>query len=182
MNLFYVILTTLALGAMAGVSGMHYQQVKQLVEEKSEIQQTRDPATIHQDAVQNQVVTVGSSRLLPASRITSSAPSLTSKKIKKVVSSPQKLPRLGSRLSAEQRDSMIVELLMKIRQEQKNIHAQMANTNRNLDELTFRVDTYSTQFRPLRVQESRPRALIVPEDDYGTPSMGGADQLLPPKQ
>ena len=72
-----------------------------------------------------------------------------------------------------------MEMLIAIRNDQKNLRIQLGDTNRNVDELAFRVDSYSTQFRPLQSEMGTPRARVVPEDEFVAPFSG---QLLPPKQ
>lgn len=79
-----------------------------------------------------------------------------------------------------QRDGALMEVLVAIRDEQKNIRQQVSETNRDMDELTFRVDSHSTQFRPLQTTVGRPRAMIVNDDEFSPPS--GSNQLLPPKR
>lgn len=93
-----------------------------------------------------------------------------------VVNQPQPLAQPQQ---LTKRDNVLIELLHEIRKEQQSIRSQISETNREMDELTFRVDSHSTQFRPLRT-EGRPRAQVVPDDDYVQPMAGGM-QLLPPK-
>lgn len=62
-------------------------------------------------------------------------------------------------------DEVLLEILMAIRTEQEALRAQIAESNRDIDELTFRVDTHSDSFRPLNTLNQRPRAIEVPEED-----------------
>jgi hypothetical protein len=168
MNPINLISSTLALGAMIGITGSHFQQVQSMVENASHA----SPIPLGMAEVVSPVYEVKSEALrLPMSQAPTSG--LSKKELPKTTSS--KL----SGIALDDRDSALMEILIAIRNEQKNMRAQLGDTNRNMDELTFRVDTYSTQFRPLQTEIRRPRALVVPDDDYSPPVGGG--QLLPPK-
>lgn len=80
--------------------------------------------------------------------------------------------------SKEFYEALIAEI-RNLRTENRDLHDQMAETNRDLMKLEFRVDTHSESFRPLPVSEERldtsfdfdsgvlpPRAdpVILPED------------------
>ncbi|MGB2402177.1 MAG: hypothetical protein ACPIA7_02070 [Akkermansiaceae bacterium] len=67
-------------------------------------------------------------------------------------------------LEAKSPDEVLLEILVNIRNEQKILREQIAESNRDIDELTFRVDTHSDSFRPLNTLNERPRAIEVPED------------------
>ena len=70
-----------------------------------------------------------------------------------------------------------MEILVAIRNEQKALRAQISESNRDIDELTFRVDTHSESFKPLGTLEDRPRVI----DQAQEKSDRGKDELLPPK-
>lgn len=61
-------------------------------------------------------------------------------------------------------DEVLLEILVNIRNEQKILREQIAESNRDIDELTFRVDTHSDSFRPLNTLNERPRAIEVLEE------------------
>lgn len=61
-------------------------------------------------------------------------------------------------------DEVLLEILLAIRNEQKVLREQIAESNRDIDELTFRVDTHSDSFKPLHSINRRPRAIEVAED------------------
>jgi len=163
MNAINLISSTLALGAMMGISGTHFHQVKTMVENgtMAQIVPVDSPAeSTPLDKVKPAPKPVV---LAAASLPDTTAPSLKNQQ-----------PRMG------QRDSAYMEILVAIRDEQKNIRQQVSETNRDMDELTFRVDSHSTQFRPLQTKAGRPRALIVNDNEFSPPT--GSNQLLPPKQ
>jgi len=180
MNAINLITSTLALGAMMGISGTHFHQVKTMVEKGTAIEvmprnDSMDDAnpsarpSIHQSA-----------QSLPLQLVI--APSAKKPNSDSPSNTHSALPKKKVRMSGDDRDSALMEILVAIRKDNENLRKQLSNTNRNMDELTFRVDTYSTQFRPLQTNASaRPRALVVPDEEFGVPSMGGG-QLLPPKQ
>lgn len=166
MNTLNLISSSLALGAMMGISGTHYQQVKAMVEQASQSSAA--------EPVQMMVPTTESTMPVSTQIPITLAASTTTK------SSPSKgTLSANPAVTVDQRDSALMEVLLAIRAEQKNIRNQVADTNRNMDELTFRVDSHSTQFRPLRAESQTPRAMIVP-DDMLRPLNTGSD-LLPPK-
>lgn len=160
MNAINLISSTLALGAMMGISGTHFHQVKTMVENgpMAQIIPSDSPA-----------------ESTPLDRV-KSAP-------KPVVLAAASLPApslKNQQPTMDQRDSAYMEILVAIRDEQKNIRQQVSETNRDMDELTFRVDSHSTQFRPLQTKAGRSRALMVNDDNFSPPN--GSNQLLPPKQ
>ena len=61
-------------------------------------------------------------------------------------------------------DEVLLDVLLAIRNEQKQLKEQIAESNRDIDELTFRVDTHSDSFRPLNTLNQRPRAIEVGEE------------------
>ncbi|NWK54865.1 hypothetical protein HW115_04545 [Verrucomicrobiaceae bacterium N1E253] len=168
MNTLNLISSTMALGAMIGITGTHYQQVQGMLSHK-------------------EAPVVAPAQVSPKSSPLVSDPS---KKVSvKLVATEQPGPAITQHASSavadqaaslDARESALVELLKEIRKEQKVMRAQLSETNRDMDELTFRVDSHSTQFRPLQAESGRPRALIVPDDEFG--SAIGSGQLLPPKQ
>ena len=66
-----------------------------------------------------------------------------------------------------------------MRDDQRSLRKQISESNRDLDELTFRVDTHSDSFKPLQTEVERPRSLDQMTDQpLNAPGTG----LLPPKQ
>ncbi len=80
---------------------------------------------------------------------------------------------------ARSREEALYELLAAIRSEQKALRRQISESNRDIDELTFRVDTHSDSFKPLRTESSRPRRL---EDAVPDQPMDMGTGVLPPKR
>jgi len=160
MNAINLISSTLALGAMMGISGTHFHQVKTMVE----------------NGPMAQIVPVDSpAESTPLDHVKSAPKPVV------LATASFPAPSFQSRQpTRDQLDGTLMEILVAIRDEQKNIHKQVSETNRDMDELTFRVDSHSTQFRPLQTKVGRPRALIVNDDNFSPPT--GSNQLLPPKQ
>lgn len=166
MNTLNLISSALALGAMMGISGTHFQQVKAMVANGPRIQvEPRIDATDDAEPAPPRSPV----HLVSASTNPEQASDLSLKH-----------PTNGAKLAPGERDSALMEILIAIRKDNENLRKQLSNTNRNMDELTFRVDSHSTQFRPLQTDpNARPRAMVIPDDEYGA-SMGSGD-LLPPK-
>ncbi len=74
----------------------------------------------------------------------------------------------------------LLEILAEMRGEQKRMRQQLAETNRDLAEANFRLDTHSDSFKPLSADVERPRSLDSPPamEDGGA---GSGHLLLPPK-
>ena len=79
--------------------------------------------------------------------------------------------------SPPQDDDALLEILVAMRAEQKALRKQIAESNRDIDELTFRVDTHSDSFKPLHSIEDRPRAIDRDLNNFDAEASG----LLPPK-
>ncbi len=64
-------------------------------------------------------------------------------------------------------DHRILNLVERMQGEQLNLRDQLAEANRDLMELRFRVDTHSESFRPLRTTPE-PDAILLPPDPAAT--------------
>ncbi len=93
----------------------------------------------------------------------------------KPTSTPAPAPALppAQPTASSSRDEFYTSLLRQIenlQNQNRDLIDQLAETNRELMKLEFRVDTHSSQFRPLPVTEERQEAYI--DDAYG---------VLPPR-
>ena len=168
-NVILPLFATIALSAIASISGMHYHQVSKMVAENqvttSVVANTAQPIDL--SAHQSNSVRVDRASnydgFVPATPIAGTSE----------VSSDSAREEAYLKLLAQQ-----TQMLSNMRNEQKNLVKQLSEANRDIDELTFRVDSHSTSFRPLRVNNERPRTLNsdIPAVD------GDATGLLPPKQ
>ena len=70
--------------------------------------------------------------------------------------------------------------LQNIRKENSTLRNQLAETNRDLVNLQFQVDSHSSQFRPLRVQDETP-AYEEPEILTDPPILDNSPGVLPPR-
>ena len=165
MNAINLISSTLALGAMMGITGTHFHQVQTMMfqGEISVVSPVENPATSTpvDKAVPSSMMPVS---LTSATTGTSQSKSITRPDLK------------AAQASLDGRESALMEILKELRKDQKYIRSQLSETNRDMDELTFRVDSHSTQFRPMQVESVRPRPMILQEED------SRLDDLLPPKQ
>ena len=165
MNAINLITSTLALGAMMGITGTHFHQVKTMMAQGGipvvTPVETPAPSTPLDEAVPSSVIPVS---LTSTTTGTTQSRSITRPDLK------------AAQASLDGRESALMEILKELRKDQKYIRSQLSETNRDMDELTFRVDSHSTQFRPMQVEAVRPRPMILQEDD------SRLDDLLPPKQ
>lgn len=164
MNATTLSITTMALGVMIGITGTHYQQVNKLVAQgiPAPVAPPLDRA-LEETPVYRENPTPQRPFTLASSDVAEPRQST--------------LPMMAE--SGNYREDALLEILANIRNEQKTIRRQLSESNRDIDELTFRVDTHSDSFKPLRTEVVRPRPLDSPLQ----PMMdeGGTD-LLPPKQ
>lgn len=152
MNATLPLFSTMALGLIAGIAGTHFHQVATMVD------QGVTPAPI----VYHVAEPASGERPRQDTRLAATPDHTAATAVKTtprpVARTPRERDLLG--LIASQ-----TEMLAAMRNEQKNLRKQLSETNRDMDELTFRVDSHSTDFRPLRVDSERPRGLItVPAD------------------
>jgi hypothetical protein len=150
-----------ALAIMAGAAATHFMSVRQIVEmaqytmpepPASPVQMTDTQSMIAQLKQENQSLqgTLQNSRaILSANRGGTSAAPAT---------------------PATNTDQLLAELVAMNRE----LRNQLAETNRDIMELQFRVDTHSEQFRPLNITEPETNMVLDPPD-YDT-SIG----VLPP--
>jgi len=167
------LIVTMALGAIVGITVTHFQQVELMVEQSNKT----SPTTI--DTPANDVPSVSPQKRLMVTDTsrTQELSAYNNRPIADSVLSAGSNPREDAllKLLAEQ-----TKMLSTMRMEQKALRKQVSETNRDMDELTFRVDSHSDDFRPLRVDSPRPRQLIDISPE--APDAGQAGGLLPPKQ
>jgi hypothetical protein len=97
---------------------------------------------------------------------------VTAKPVTPVAIQPEPpAPRAESTVDPSQREffTSLINELKEVRKQNQELHDQVAETNRDLMELQFRVDTHSESFRPLKVT-SEPATLE-----------GELNGVLPPK-
>ncbi|BDS08508.1 hypothetical protein NT6N_35480 [Oceaniferula spumae] len=165
MNITLPLFSTLALGLIAGVTCTHYHQVSTMVE--NGIQPS--PVILTVPAPNPELEPNASAVMLAAT----AAPASDA-----VVAQPVQPP---AGYATTQREDALLEMLAAMRSEQKQLRKQLSETNRDMDELTFRVDSQSSDFRPLNTGASRPRGLITAPHDG--PDAGADDgSVLPPKR
>jgi len=123
-----------ALALMCAVVATHWMSVRQLVE-LAEL--TRSPAAIASP-------TVPTTALATATTIPASPAAL-----------PAAPARQDSISAADQKEIDELKQIVKLLAHQnQDLHEQVGETNRDLMELQFRVDTHSESFRPLRTTQS----------------------------
>jgi hypothetical protein len=71
----------------------------------------------------------------------------------------------------------LLDEMKQLKRENTALRNQMAETNRDVMNLEFRVDTHSSQFRPLRVEEQ----IDEPQDLTEPPIIDDGPGVLPPR-
>ena len=175
-NVTLPLIATIALSAIAGITGTHCHQVNQMV--KNGI---ASPVPLILDSPDFEVPATN-----PHSKIIASIPSpqlpVMEEKIDEL---PTKTPVAVGKTPRE--DALLkiladqTQMLAAMRNEQKHLRKQLSETNRDMHELTFRVDSHSSDFRPLRVDTPRPRGLVTVPDSLPDADTN-AGSVLPPKQ
>lgn len=168
MNATLPLFSTMALGLIAGVTGTHFHQVSSMVQDGV----TPAPVVYHVPESEAPV------QQRTGAQLAVNTPSAKHAMVK--------TPTRGLGRTPRERDLLDLiagqtEMLAAMRSEQKHLRKQLSETNRDMDELTFRVDSHSTDFRPLRVDSTRPRGLITVPDNV--PAADATDGgVLPAKQ
>ena len=168
-NATFPLIATMALGSIAGITGMHFHQVTQMV------QQGVSPAPVILNAPQPDTLHKVVDTPAPIAPVV--VKTMSRAALKPTVAA-DRTPREDALLKilAEQ-----TQMLSAMRNEQKHLRKQLSETNRDMDELTFRVDSHSSDFRPLRVDNSRPRGLITVPDNVPNADISNGG-VLPGKQ
>lgn len=169
------LIATITLSAIAGITGTHFHQVSQMV--KNGV----TPAPIILTAPDSE-----SPSVQPRADIIASIPSPKLPVMEKKMTMPAFKP--SEAVARTPREDALLKILAEqtqmlsaMRTEQKHLRKQLSETNRDMDELTFRVDSHSSDFRPLRVDNTRPRGLItVPDTVPDADTNNGG--VLPAKQ
>ncbi len=152
MNKFILSLLMLALGVSIGFSINHFQDAERRANETS----------APRDALKRQLLVNHPDALNQMKNEMSMATGVEADSVQQ--SSNDKAQEGEEHLESKSPDLVLLKILMAIRKEQKALREQIAESNRDIDELSFRVDTHSDSFRPLNTLNQRPRAIEVDED------------------
>jgi len=164
MNVTALALSMMAFGVMIGITSTHFLHVHHLVEHG--VPALVSPVKTPVDAPQREraadpLPDSGKSISLAASDTAAQAPVMP------------KVINKGS-----DREDALLEILAAMRDDQRSLRKQISESNRDLDELSFRVDTHSDSFKPLQTEVDRPRSL----NQMAEPLDAAGASLLPPKQ
>ena len=157
MNAITLTITTMTLGVMVGITGTHFNHVQSMVDrgvpaQAVPIYQPVDGAPIPELR--------GMELAQPSKTMPTTAPMIAN----------------ASYLPSEQ-DKYYEAKFQAFEMKQRQLIRQLAEANRDVSELTFRVDSHSDSFKPLQSGSIRPRTL----DSAANPVDGGMG-VLPPKQ
>lgn len=159
----------MTLGIVIGITATHFKHVHELAEYDSAVrtsltgkaENTHRQRSVDQKSEGSESLARKRAMLLERSE--------RSKKTADRQDQNDALLEILTELSAELRGS---------RAETKALRRQVSESNREIDELTFRVDTHSDSFKPLHSIEDRPRPMNSPIESFDVNGPG----LLPPKQ
>lgn len=153
------VLCSIALTGMLGAGATHWWSVKQLVALAGKLPASQVPETNPAKAVET-LASAAAPSPTPVAPVPPPAPV-----------APAVAARTESAPGKSEREffSSLVDELKAVRQQNQELRDQVAETNRDLMELQFRVDTHSESFRPLKVT-SEP-----------APLQSEAGGVLPPK-
>jgi len=174
MNATVLAVSVMSLGIMVGITATHYQHVDHLVKHGV-------PSVIVDPAPHVELNGTANDNLTLVKRGVVS-PQVNTRSGKSTLRQRNISARSDiSQANGSGRDEVLLEILAAMREEQKAIRKQISESNRDIDELTFRVDTHSDSFKPLHSTEvDRPRSLRNNGAIMSTDSTGAG--LLPPKQ
>jgi hypothetical protein len=135
---FVPIFCAVALTGMLGAGATHWWSVRQLVALSAKRPASASPAIPKTDAVASTPAVA-----LPVAAAVPALPAAT----------PPVTARVEAPVNKSEREffSSLVDELKTVRQQNQDLRDQVAETNRDLMELQFRVDTHSESFRPLKV-------------------------------
>ena len=174
-NIALPLIATVILSAIIGIAGTHFHQVQQMVQNGPQ----SIPSNI--DSPSGDILATQ-----PTTDIVASIPSSRLPVLKKREPSITPPAVIGSGETPRE-DALLkiladqTQMLAAMRTEQRHLREQLSETNRDMDELTFRVDSHSSTFRPLRVDGSHPRALITTPTSLPNTVLDNGD-LLPAKR
>ena len=154
---FIPLVCSLALVAMLAAGATHWWSVHQLVTGRTSV-----------DALLPAVPAQATQRPAP---IAVAQPTAVKPVVAVAIQPESAAPRAESTVDPSQREffTSLINELKEVRKQNQELHDQVAETNRDLMELQFRVDTHSESFRPLKVT-SEPATLE-----------GELNGVLPPK-
>ena len=166
--------TVMSLGIMMGITATHYQHVDHLVKHGV-------PSDVPAPRLETESRGPGKegTMLAKAVSVKSQVQPRSSKSV--IRQRAASMDFNVSRSDGNAREDVLLEILAAMRDEQKAIRQQLSESNRDIDELTFRVDTHSDSFKPLHSTEvDRPQTLRNRDALHGAGAVGTG--LLPPKQ
>lgn len=156
----------MTLGIVIGITATHFKHVHELAEYDS----------AHRASLTGKAENVHRPRSV--AQKSEGSMSLADKRVIERAMLLERSERSKKTADQQHQNDALLEILTAIRAEQKALRRQISESNRDIDELTFRVDTHSDSFKPLHSIEDRPRSIDSSPESYET---GGAG-LLPPRQ
>lgn len=190
MNVPLFFLAATSLGSIAGVSGNHYFQVRQIVQEYqnkevinasfNEFEAGFEGAGAERGKSLHgvELIDLPHNTDLKLRQEESSSSEVSTEE--PVVASSQEAVETDKKAWEDQkrtvREDALIEILQAVRADQKQLKRQLAETNSELEKANFRLDTHSDSFKPLRSESERAHSLESNELE----KIDGF-QLLPPK-
>ena len=166
MNRTSLSLSMMTLGIVIGITATHFKHVHDLAEYDSSMRTSLEGKSASAKRHRSEAHKLEDSKSLAGKRHMEHA------MLKELGDHTRKTVAMPNQNDA------LVEILTAIRAEQRALKKQISESNRELHELTFRVDTHSDSFKPLHSIEDRPSPMDSRVESYDSRGPG----LLPPRQ
>ena len=156
----------MTLGIVIGITATHFKHVHELAEYDSVMKASSEGKT------------ASTRRLRSEDQNSKLGKSLAGKHHIEHTMHKERSDHARKTLDMPNQNDALLEILTAIRAEQKALKKQISESNRDIDELTFRVDTHSDSFKPLHSIDDRPKPIDSRVESYDSRGPG----LLPPRQ
>ena len=173
MKRFFQLMATLFLGASIGAAVTHFEDTKKLVFlNKAQVKDIQPTSSIKQ-------LEQGSLGLLAeekSQKIEANSIAQRELQLQRIIDALVK-SKQGSE-PAKAVSTEMLTMISSLRDELKIVKKQLAETNRDMAEANFRLDTHSESFKPLKVESDKIYSL---DSDYNKAPGALNTGLLPPK-
>lgn len=156
----------MTLGIVIGITATHFKHVHELAEYDSVMKASSEGKT------------ASTRRLRSEDHNSKLGKSLAGKPHIEHAMHKERSDHARKTLDVPNQNDALLEILTAIRAEQMALKKQISESNRDIDELTFRVDTHSDSFKPLHSIDDRPKPIDSRVESYDSRGSG----LLPPRQ
>lgn len=183
MKILTFVISTMALGAVLGITATHFTHVNALV--KGDLPSTGIQRDGQQNMPSREAKELSKDRYILAMQNTQNEDLLKQNQLLKALAKQQQSIDSARRMQLASQDDKrvmdsVLDLLKQLSEDNKKMRQQISETNRDMYDLTLRVDSHSNEFRPLRFDSNKnnsdnPRRLenIIENEVYGDNPNGG---------